>query len=421
MKIGKIDLKNEFSAVKNKVKKIVPDRNSGRKKEKQSRPRPGFSAPSSFGGTHRPVVFHVPVGIQTVIAVLVCCGVLFAAGFAVFTVEQMEINSLKKDLRAYVDDGVVPAGSMDSSVSLNIEALAGRVSALQKIIDGASGGTLSNDELQWLGTELDEVSVESQILSEVLDDVEAGKTAKMAYKDTVQSPLVSLQQSYDALKVQDEDVADTAVESGAATDTGAFKFSGGIGAEVKWGIAIVVLILLVLAVLAFIFRHKIAAFFTKGKKAEKGAAGKRKRKNPSGSRASGRQGKNLSSAAGKKETPVKPVPKKEAETKSAAEKPTDETKSASEPTEAGPETESTESATAVDENEAFLEELAPALRKLAEKERQKAEDGSGMIEPSEEDLLTFDDSVVTQDAIEENEDSLFTKKGDDSAKGKEEQ
>ena len=65
--------------------------------------------------------------------------------------------------------------------------------------------------------------------------------------------------------------------------------------------------------------------------------------------------------------------------------------------------------------------MAPALRKLAEKERQKAEDGSGMIEPSEEDLLTFDDSVVTQDAIEENEDSLFTKKGDDSAKGKEEQ
>ncbi|MGM9568350.1 MAG: hypothetical protein ACI3W6_09245 [Clostridia bacterium] len=413
MKIGKIDLKNEFSAVKNKVKKAVPGKNSGRKKEKQNRPRPKFSAPPASGEPRRPVVFHVPVGVQTVIAVLVCCGVLFTAGFAVFTVEQMEINSLKKDLKAYADDGVVPAGSMDSSVSLNIESVAGRVAALQKMIDGASDGTLSNDKLQWIGTELDEVSVESQILSEILDDVEADKTAKMAYKDTVQSPLVSLQQSYDALQVQDDDVADTAVESGAATDTGAFKSSGGMGTETKWGIAVVVLILLILGVLAFLFRRKIAAFFAKGKKTGK-SPGKRNEKIRPGSNP---QGKSSPSSAGKervkKETPVKPERKNAAEAEPATEKPV------SEPAEAVSAAE--ESVAETDENEAFLEELAPALRKLAEKERQKAEDGSGMIEPSKEDLLTFDDSVVTQDAIEEDEDSLFTKKGDDSAKGKEEQ
>ena len=73
----------------------------------------------------------------------------------------------------------------------------------------------------------------------------------------------------------------------------------------------------------------------------------------------------------------------------------------------------------IDENEAFLEELAPALRKIAEKERKKAEDGSGMIEPAEEDLMAFDESVVTQDAIEEEEDSFFTKQGEDPSKGKE--
>ena len=121
MNIGKIDLKNEFSAVKKKIKNVVPRRGAAGKKEKQNPRRAGFaSSPSQGTGPRRSVVFRVPVGIQTVIAVLVCCGVLFAAGFAVFTVEQMEIVSLKKDLKAYADDGVVPAGSMDSSVALNI-------------------------------------------------------------------------------------------------------------------------------------------------------------------------------------------------------------------------------------------------------------------------------------------------------------
>lgn len=413
MNIGKIDLKNEFSAVKKKIKNVVPRRGAAGKKEKQNPRRAGFaSSPSQGTGPRRSVVFRVPVGIQTVVAVLVCCGVLFAAGFAVFTVEQMEIVSLKKDLKAYADDGVVPAGSMDSSVALNIESVAGRIDSLQKIIDGAADGTLSNDELQWIGTQVDEVSAESQILNDILNDVEADKTEKTAYKDSVQSPLVTLQQSYDALQIRDDDVADTGVEDGAATDTGAFKSSGGLETGTKWGIAIAVLAMLALAAAAFLFRHKIAALFSSSAKASSRSGGKRKN-----------DGRGV-----KKPTPAekKPSPERERPKKKTAEKPTakEMTAEATEPaaadeTASAPTESQGEEKAVIDENEAFLEELAPALRKIAEKERKKAEDGSGMIEPAEEDLMTFDESVVTQDAIEEEEDSFFTKQGEDPSKGKE--
>ncbi|MGN0962177.1 MAG: hypothetical protein ACI4PP_01210 [Clostridia bacterium] len=412
MNIGKIDLKNEFSAVKKKIKKAVPSRGTAPKKGKRKPTGEGVFSPSSRGtGPRRSVVFHVPVGIQTVIAVLVCCGVLFTAGFAVFTVEQMEINNLKKDLKAYSDDGVVPAGSMDDSVALNIESVAGRIDSLQKIIDGAADGTLSNDELQWIGIEVDEVSTESQILNDVLNDVDAGKAEKTAYKDTVQSPLVTLQQSYDALQVRDDDVADTTVEGGAATDTGAFKSSGGLDTGTKWGIAIAILAVLALAAAIFLFRHKIAALFSRSAKA---SARSGKRKNDG-------RGVKKPAPAGKKPAAERERPKKKpAEKPGEKEAPTEKTVSAAtEKTAPNPGENEGEEKAVIDENEAFLEELAPALRKMAEKERQKAEDGSGMIEPAEEDLLTFDESVVTQDAIEEEEDSFFTKQGEDPSKGKE--
>ena len=112
--------------------------------------------------------------------------------------------------------------------------------------------------------------------------------------------------------------------------------------------------------------------------------------------------------------------KKPAEKTGEKEAPAEETVSAAtDETAPNPGKNEGEEKAVIDENEAFLEELAPALRKMAEKERQKAEDGSGMIEPAEEDLLTFDESVVTQDAIEEEEDSFFTKQGEDPPKGKE--
>lgn len=404
MNIGKIDFKNEFSAVKSKIKRKASGGKRQNKKEKQPRPK----YPSAAKDSRRSVVFHVPVALQTVVAVLICCGVLMAAGFAVFTVEQNEISSLKKDLKAYADDGVVPAGSMDASVSLNIEAVAGRVSSLQKIIDGASDGTLSNDELQWISTELDEITLESQILNDVLNDTEADKTLKTTYKDAVQSPLVTLQESFDALKVQDADVVDTAVEGGAATDTGAFKSSPGMETGTKWGIAIAAAVLLILILFGFLFRYKIAAFFSRSKKTGKASAGKKKNtKNSRGSasRPGGKKPVSYPSNVKPAEKEHKTIP---------AEKPKAAATDESTPLE---ETSGTE----LDENDAFLEELAPALRKLAEKERKKAEDGTGMIEPSEEDLITFDDSVVTQDAIEEEEDSLFTKHGESPEKGKEDQ
>lgn len=402
MNIGKIDFKNEFSAVKSKLKRKASGGKRQHKNEKQPRPK----YPSATKDSRRSVVFHVPVALQTVVAVLICCGVLIAVGFAVFTVEQSEIISLKKDLKTYADDGVVPAGSMEASVSLNVEAVAGRVSSLQKIIDGAADGTLSNDDLQWLSTEIDEITLESQILNDVLNDTEADKVLKTTYKDTVQSPLVTLQESFDALKVQDADMVDTAVDGGAATDTGAFKSSPGMETGTKWGIAIAVIVLLILIVLGFLFRYKIAAIFSRSKKTGKASAGKKKNtKNAKGS---------PSRPGGKK--PVSSPPNMKPEEKEHR------TISAEKPKAADESTPSEEtSGTELDENDAFLEELAPALRKLAEKERKKAEDGTGMIEPSEEDLMTFDDSVVTQDAIEEEEDSLFTKHGESPEKGKEDQ
>lgn len=404
MNFGKINFKNEISAVKKKIKKGIPGKKKKSAHQGQSK---GWSSPAD--GSRRSLVFHVPVALQTVIAVLVCCGVLLVAGFAVLGVQQDEINSLKGDLKAYSDDGVVPAGSMDSSVSLNIEAVAGRVTALQKMINSSADNTLSNEDLQWIGVELDEIFVESQILNEVLNDIEANKTLKSTYKDAVQSPLVSLQESYDALKVKDSDVADPSVANGAATNNGAFKSDGGMQAGVKWGIVIGVL-LLVSVVLCFLFRHKLAEIFRRFPGVGKVVPPKKTMNSRGKTAVSQRSGKKAapSVVSAEKKAAKAPVSMKAADLSVEQTELTDVAVSVAENAAAGKTTEATD-APVVDENEAFLEELAPALRKLAEKERQNAMDGSGMIAPSTEDLMTFDDSVISQAEIEDEEDVLFTK------------
>ena len=96
------------------------------------------------------------IGFQTVLAVIVCCSVLIVAGLGFYGAQQMEIQNLKNELKAYVADGLVPAGSMDASVTLNIEAVGGRVANLQKMLEQAETGKLSNEELLWIGTELND-------------------------------------------------------------------------------------------------------------------------------------------------------------------------------------------------------------------------------------------------------------------------
>ena len=49
---------------------------------------------------------------------------------------------------------------------------------------------------------------------------------------------------------------------------------------------------------------------------------------------------------------------------------------------------------------------------MAEEEKKNAEDGAAMPVPSAEDLLTFDAPVESQEEIEEDDDSIFTKSDD---------
>lgn len=422
MNIGKINVKNQFSAVKNKIK-----RGASLKSSKGSKLNGSGAKSSAPQGAHRSVRLQIPIGLQTVVAVLVCCGVLVLVGFGLLTAEQQEINSLKGDLKTYADDGVVPAGSMDDSVSLNIESVAGRIDALQKVINGTTDDTVSNEDLQWLGSAVDEVTVESQMLNDILKDVKVDRAAQTAYNDMVQSPLLSLQQSYDALNVQDSDVADTAVDVGAASDTGAFKTSGKMETETKWGIFIAVVIAVIAVVLVSLFRRKIAAFFSLLKKNEKRAGGR----SQSAHRPSGSTGKRLASSAGAKGKPLKNDNAKSASKdgakpamKEEKAKPADAKETPLAGTEApSAETFSDEAAMEkdeIDENEAFWEQLAPALRKHDKEEAPDEEKTAMMAEPLEEDLMTFDDSIATQDDIEEEEDLFFTKEEEPPKKRNEE-
>ncbi len=144
MRIGNFDLKDKIPAILQKEKKQesfqeedVPEKPEYRAKKAKM---PLFSffkghakpkqekAPSPRRGR-----IVVPVGIQTVVAVLICCGVCVLAGIGLLTSQQLEIASLKNDLKTYVDDGVVPANSMADSLSLNLEAVAARVANLQTV------------------------------------------------------------------------------------------------------------------------------------------------------------------------------------------------------------------------------------------------------------------------------------------------
>lgn len=391
MNLKKPDLKSKISAVKNSVKK----KETTAKKRKKV-PFHGYSKQNKTNSVpRREGKLVVPIGFQTVLAVVVCCSVLVVAGLGFYGAQQMEIQNLKSELNAYVADGLVPAGSMDDSITLNIEAVSGRVANLQKIMDQATNGKLSNEDLLWIGTELNAVSAESQILNDILNEVEADKNLRNVYADTIQSPIVVIQESYATLSAS----ADLPGENsnGAAASTGAFKSSGNMEKSIRWIVVIVVVVLLLLV--AFLFRHKLSAVLFRRHKEDL--------KSASASKASAQKHSSATKAKKTSKTTAKPQGKPVHEHPFADEKLEEEAVSA-ESSESAVAEQTEEPRTELSEEEAFLANV-DAIRKMAESERQKAEDGSAMIEPSVEDLITFDADVTELSEIEDNDDPLFAK------------
>jgi hypothetical protein len=377
-------------------------------------PRPAARRPKRNGRV------VVPVFLQTTIAVFVCCGVLAAAGFALFTVEQYEIAGLKADLKTYADAGVVPADSLEDSLALNVEALAGRVAALEKI--SASGGaSLGGEDLQWLGAELTAVQEEARKMDQILNDVDAADNVRAAFKDKIQSPLVTLQQNYDSLGISDEDVASTSVETGAATNTGEFKLANALRRGIRWTL----LILAVLAVLVLIclaLRRRFGGSLAAALRERPQKAAKAKKQRPR--RPAAAKGKKRQRPAAKETVkPAAPAAAAADAPEAAAEAESAEP-AGSGPPRAGDEDESNADAEAAaaaaaeaakKEETDFYENLAPSLKKMAETERANAAEGAAMPSPAEEDLLSFDASVESLGSIDSDDDDLFLADGGDEA------
>lgn len=354
----------------------------------------------------------IPVVRQTVIAVVICCIVFLAAGFALFSATQKEINGLKSDLKAYTADGVVSAGYAGDSLNLCIEAIGARVTFMEDMMAKASDGTMSNSDFQWFGSELTAVKKESETLGKILDEIDADSDVEASYNDEIQEPLTALQTAYDGLEISDDDVASTDLgNSGAATDTGSFKLQTGIKGAVKW--IVILAIVIVLAVLIFLFRKKIGSFIDGlfGKKDTNPAkkAKKEKKGKQSGNRNPAVNSEADHSGAEVVMDTVTEVP--------AAE--TEEVKKRSfafeEPAE-----EAEKTVTAQEKQGDPLDLLAPSFRKMAEMEKAKAaalkeEDEAPKAPPvvAEEDLMDFDPTIDNQSEIDDAEDPLFTKGEED--------
>ena len=328
----------------------------------------------------------LPVGVQTVLAVVICCGVLSLVGAGIFTSQQMEIQELKAEIRSYVDDGVVPAGAMNDSISLNIESVGGRIDGIQRMLDNDEDNALSNDDIQWIALEINELQIESERLNSVLNDADADESLRRSFNDTVQSPLVTLSETFETMTVNDADIVDTAVENGAAANTGAFKVGGNLEKGIRW--IVVVVIVVVFCGVVFLFRHKLEKFLPGGKKRSRGKA---KAKAASSSK-----------AKAKTEKAAKPRPEKKEKSAKAEEKDGHEHPFAEE------QVETLEEEVIVDEED-FLE----TMTQMAENGRKTAKENAEIPEPSEEDRITFDSNIATQEEIEEEDDLLFCKTEDD--------
>lgn len=389
----KTDLKSKLSAVRNRNKKNGAAAQK-RKASSNGESRNGShsNAGAGYASSPRRGRLVVPIGLQTILAVVVCCSVLLVVGFIFYGAQQMEIQDLKKELKAYVADGLVPAGAMDSSVTLNVEAVSGRVDNLEKMMARAKDGALSADDLLWIGTELNAVQAESRILSDILNDTDADKNVRNAYADTIQGPIVVLQETYATLTASNTTAEEGGDSTGAAGDTGAFQSKTAMKKNIRW--VVVILIVVVLALGAFLLRGKWLPLLPHRRKGK--ASVKRQ--------ASGKQ----KNAAVKRQSAPKAGAPKAAPT--AHEHPFAGENGEVEAVAEGKDGEvaAEDGAEPLSEEDAFLAEAA-ALQRMAAEEREKARTGAAMAEPSAEELLAFDASVATQGDIEAEEDPLFRK------------
>lgn len=342
----------------------------------------------------------IPVIRQTVIAVVICCALFLAAGFALFSATQKEINDLKNDLKAYTADGVVSAGFVDETVNLSLEAVGARVDLMETMMDKAGDGTMSNSDFQWFGSELTAVKAEAATLVKILDEVDAGESAEKTFNDEIQKPLSALETAYAELEVSDADMANTNLgDDGAATDTGSFKLQTGVKGALKWIVGLILLI--ALALLGFLFRKKIGGLFHRlfGKK------GVKKEK----------QGKRRGNRNSAEYITVNPGNKEGAEI--AESQPLEAQDGKPQQRSFAFEEEPQEPAAKPPAEEAKgdpLDRLAPSFRTMAALEKAKAEAVADTPPPPvrmvpEEDLMTFDPEVEGQGEIDDTEDPLFSK------------
>ncbi len=375
----------------------------GQGKNHREKPADRRREDGSGQGAHRVSPFSgIPVIRQTVIAVAVCCVVFLAAGFALFSVTQKEISDLKNDLKAYTADGIVSAGFVDETVNLCLEAVGARVDLMETVMDKAGDGKMSNSDFQWFGSELTAVKAEAATLIKILDEVDAGEAAEKTFNDEIQKPLSAMEAAYAELEVSDEDMASTNLgDDGAATDTGAFKLQTGVKGALKW--IVVLILLIVLALLSFLFRKKIGGLFHRffGKKGvKKGKQGKRSRNRNSKEYVTVDSGNKDAAEIAAGETLEAQDGKTQQRSFAFEEEPR-------------------EAAVVPPVGEAEgdpLDRLAPSFRTMAAAEKAKAEAATPppparMV--SEEDLMAFDPAVEGQGEIDDTKDPLFSKGEED--------
>ena len=184
----------------------------------------------------------IPNPLHTVIAVVICCVVLIGVGIALYGIQQREMQTLRGDLQEYGEVGVVPASTIEDSVTVNIEAISARITYLQNIIDKGKKDGLSSKRLRWLAGEMEEVRSEADTVSSIINRDNLGRKISSAFDQEVRSPLADLEDAYDGVTINEKDAVNTAVSQGAANETGEFKTNPTSAKSVfKWIIPCVVL------------------------------------------------------------------------------------------------------------------------------------------------------------------------------------
>lgn len=426
------EAKDRISSVLPQAKKKLPS--SG--KFSFSRLKNTVSQKRGRIGTKVKSGINIPVVLHAALAVLICCGVLIAAGIGLYTVEQMEIHELRADLKAYSDDGVMPATYMNAALSLNVESLAGRVTSLKEDVGDGTG--ISTEQLQSINLQLIEIEGESEELSHLIANLHPDETVEKAFSENVQNPLYDLETVVENLIVNNDEISDSSRENGVANDTGSFKI-GKKQRQLPWVILIVFGVILVLAIVLLILRRKNALPFFRMQK----SGGKRKvKENPAGKRVPRSNGLRQNAPLRKTETVSSgvtnaeefSVPEIETENESDSvmfDADTDlfadesaeflaEQESVSEENdtlnaveaefESEPEAEPVaEDIDAIADENDPLAKLAPALRKFAEIEREKS------AKDKNEGFMSYDENISSLEEIANDEsDDLFALDEDDS-------